>query len=49
MLVRANGIEMTGADGAFAAVESLRRTHYLALELERDGRRISQHYLIASR
>jgi hypothetical protein len=49
VVMRANGIAMTGADGAFAAAESMQRTHYLVLDLQRDGQVIAQHYLIAAR
>jgi hypothetical protein len=48
ILLRANGIEVTGADGAFAAAESVRRTRYLTLELRRGGTTVAQHYLIAT-
>ncbi len=46
---RVNGIEVTGADDAFAALESVRRTRYLTLELVRDGELVTQNYLIVAR
>jgi hypothetical protein len=49
VVMRANGFEMSGADGAFAAVESMRRTHYLTVEIQRDGGTVVQHYLITHR
>lgn len=49
IVLRANGIEVTGADGVFGALESARRTHYLALEIRRAGELLTLHYLIAAR
>ena len=45
---RVNGIGLAGADDAFAAFESARRTRRLEVDIERDGRSITQIYLVTS-
>lgn len=46
VVLRANGFEMTGADAAVSAVESVDRTRQLILELLRDGMVIVQRYVV---